>query len=160
MAGRLTNGSTGVIVVVPALVDVAGRVLGINTSGLTSGAALTIPANLAWTVAEALGQHGRVRRGYLGVRTQTVDIPDAGQTGLKREQRHGLLVLWLEAGGPAEKAGLLIGDIVVGVGGQQVSDPDDLFAALNSESVGKRVPVEVLRGGKPEVVTITVAERK
>ena len=142
------------------LVNTEGELLGLNTSGLAHGTALTIPVNTAWRIADALAKHGSVKRGYLGVRTQTVDIPDAGQTGLKREQRHGLLVLWLEAGGPAEKAGLLVGDIVVGVGGQQVSDPDDLFAALNSESVGKRVPVEVLRGGKPEVVTITVAERK
>jgi S1-C subfamily serine protease len=72
----------------------------------------------------------------------------------------GLLVLWLEDGGPAQKAGLLVGDILVGVAGKPVADPDDLFAALSGETVGKPVAVEVLRGGKPETINVTVAERK
>ncbi len=142
------------------LVDTEGQVLGLNTSGLTHGGALTIPVKSAWHIADALDKHGSVKRGYLGVRTQTVDIPDAAQKNLKRQQEQGLLVLWLEENGPAEHAGLLVGDILVGVGGQAVQDPDDLFAALGSDSVGKPVPVEVLRGGKPETLNVTVAERK
>ncbi len=89
-----------------------------------------------------------------------MDIPEPGQKALKREQAHGLLVLWLEENGPAAQAALLVGDILVGVGGHAVGDPDDLFASLNSETVGKAVPVEVLRGGKPETINVTVAERK
>lgn len=142
------------------LIDTEGQVLGLNTSGLTHGGALTIPVKAAWRIADALAKHGSVKRGYLGVRTQTVGIPEAGQTNLKREQQQGLLVLWLEEGGPAEKAGLLVGDILVGVGGQAVQDPDDLFAALGSDTVGKPAQVEVLRGGKPETISVTVAERK
>jgi S1-C subfamily serine protease len=71
-----------------------------------------------------------------------------------------LLILWLEAGGPAEKAGLLVGDILVRLGEQPLSDADDLFAALNSDTVGKSVPLQVLRGGRPETINVTVAERK
>ncbi len=142
------------------LINTEGEVLGLNTSGLTRGGALTIPVKAAARIADALAKNGTVKRGYLGVRTQTVSIPDASQKGLSREQSQGLLVLWLEENGPAEKAGLLVGDILVGVGGQAVSDPDDLFAALNSDTVGKAVPVEVLRGGKPETIQVTVAERK
>jgi S1-C subfamily serine protease len=142
------------------LVNTEGEVLGLNTSGLTHGDALTIPVKAAWRIAEALAKHGSVKRGYLGVRTQTVDIPEPSQKALKREQAHGLLVLWLEENGPAHKAALMVGDILVGVGGQAVGDPDDLFAALNSETVGKSIPVEVLRGGKPENISVTVAERK
>ena len=142
------------------LIDTEGQVLGLNTSGLTHGGALTIPVKAAWRIADALAKHGSVKRGYLGVRTQTVGIPEAGQTNLKREQQQGLLVLWLDEGGPAEKAGLLVGDILVGVGGQAVQDPDDLFAALGSDTVGKPAQVEVLRGGKPETISVTVAERK
>ena len=142
------------------LVNTEGEVLGLNTSGLTRGSALTIPVKGAWRIADALAKHGSVKRGYLGVRTQPVEIPDAGRTALNREQGHGLLVLWLDEGGPAAKSGLLVGDILVAINGQPVGDPDDLFSALNSDTVGKSVAVEVLRGGRPEAVNVTVGERK
>lgn len=142
------------------LVNTEGEVLGLNTSGLTPGPSLTIPVKAAWRIADELAKHGSVKRGYLGVRTQPVEIPDAARTSLKREQKSGLLVLWLEENGPAQKGGLFVGDILVGIGGQPVGDPDDLFAALNSDTVGKSIAVEVLRGGKPETVNVTVGERK
>ena len=142
------------------LVNTEGEVLGLNTSGLTRGSSLTIPVKVAWRVAEALATHGSVMRGYLGVRTQPVEIPEAAHQALKRDQEHGLLVLWLEEGGPAEKSGLLVGDILVAISGQPVGDPDDLFSALNTDTVGKAIAVEVLRGGRPETVSVTVGERK
>jgi S1-C subfamily serine protease len=142
------------------LINTEGQILGLNTSGLAHGTALTIPVKVAWRIADALAKYGSVKRGYLGVRTQTVSLPEASQKSLKRVQSQGLLVLWLEEGGPAEKAGVLVGDILVGVAGQQVSDPDDLFSALNSETVGKTIAIDILRGGKPETVNVTVAERK
>jgi len=139
------------------LVNTEGEVLGLNTSGLTRGSSLTIPVKMAWRVADELAKHGSVKRGYLGVRTQPVEIPEAA---LKREQKNGILVMWLEENGPAQKGGLFVGDTIVAIGGQPVSDPDDLFAALNSDIVGKSVVVEVLRGGKSETVNVTVGERK
>lgn len=142
------------------LVNTEGEVLGLNTSGLTRGSSLTIPVKVAWRIAEALEKHGSVKRGYLGVRTQPVEIPEAARTALQREQGQGLLVLWLEESGPAQASGLLVGDILVAINGQPVGDPDDLFAALNSETVGKAIAVEVVRGGRPETVQVTVAERK
>lgn len=142
------------------LINTEGEVLGLNTSGLTRGSSLTIPVKVAWRVADALAKNGSVKRGYLGVRTQPVEIPETARQALKREQEHGLLVLWLEEGGPAEKGGLFVGDILVAVNGQSVADPDDLFVALTSETVGKAITVEVLRGGRPETVHVTVGERK
>ena len=142
------------------LINTEGEVLGLNTSGLTRGSSLTIPIKVAWRVAEALATHGSVKRGYLGVRTQPVDVPEAARQTLQRGQEHGLLVLWLEEGGPAAKGGLLVGDIIVAVSGQPVSDPDDLFSALNSDTVGKAIAVEILRGGRPETIQVTVGERK
>jgi S1-C subfamily serine protease len=142
------------------LVNTDGDILGLNTSGLTQGSSLTIPVKVAWRVAEALAQHGTVKRGYLGVRTQPVEIPDSARKALGREQSHGLLVLWLEENGPAEKNGLLVGDILVAMSGQPVGDPDDLFSALGSDSVGRAIAVEILRGGRPETVQVTVGERK
>jgi len=128
------------------LINTEGEVLGLNTSGLTHGSSLTIPVKVAWRIADALAKHGSVKRGYLGVRTQPVS--------------NGLLVLWLEEGGPAENGGLLVGDILVAVSGQSVRDPDDLFSALNNDTVGKSTAVEVMRGGKPETVNVTIGERK
>lgn len=142
------------------LINTEGQVLGLNTSGLTRGSSLTIPVKVAWRVAEALSTHGSVKRGYLGVRTQPVQISEAARKSLQGEQEHGLLVLWLEEDGPAQGGGLLVGDILVAVSGQPVGDPDDLFAALGSESVGTSIRVDVLRGGKPETLQVTVGERK
>ena len=142
------------------LINTEGEVLGLNTSGLTRGSSLTIPVKVAWRVAEALAKYGSVKRGYLGVRTQPVEVPESARQALGREQEHGLLVLWLEEGGPAAQGGLLVGDILVAVSGQPVGDPDDLFSALNSDTVGKAVEVGVLRGGQPHTVSITVGERK
>ena len=137
-----------------------GEVLGLNTSGLAHGSALTIPAKVAWRIADSLEKHGTIKRGYLGVRTQSVELPESARNALNRDQEHGLLVLWLEEKGPAQQSGILVGDILVAVGGQSVGDPDDLFSALNSDTVGKSIAVEVLRGGKPETVKVNVGERK
>lgn len=142
------------------LVNTEGEVLGLNTSGLTHGSSLTIPSKVAWRIADELAKHGSVKRGYLGVRTQPVEIAEATRKSLKREQKSGLLILWLEENGPAQKGGLFVGDTIVAVAGQPVSDPDDLFAALKSDTVGKSVVVEVLRGGKAENVNVMVGERK
>ena len=142
------------------LINTEGDVLGLNTSGLTHGSSLTIPVRVAWQIAEALARHGTVKRGYLGVRTQPVEVPEAARKTLGREQAHGLLVVWLEEGGPAEKGGLLVGDILVAVSGQPVGDPDDLFSALGGDSVGKAIALELLRGGRPETIQVTVGERK
>jgi len=142
------------------LLNTEGEVLGLNTSGLSHNSALTIPVSVAWRVADELAKHGSVKRGYLGVRTQPVEIPETTRKALNRDQSRGLLVLWLEENGPAQKGGIFVGDTIVALGGQPVNDPDDLFAALTSDTVGKPIVVEILRGGKPETVNVTVGERK
>ena len=142
------------------LINTEGEVLGLNTSGLTRGSSLTIPVKVAWRTGQALALHGTVRRGYLGVRTQAVEIPEVSRQALKREQSQGLLVLWLEEGGPAQTSGLLVGDILVAINGQALQDADDLFSALGSDTVGRSIPVDVLRGGRPETVSVKVGERK
>ena len=141
------------------LVDAGGLVLGLNTSGLAHGAALTIPAGLAWSVAETLAKHGHVRRGFLGVRSQPVALPPAQRQALGREQESGLLLVSVEPGSPAEQGGLMVGDILVAVADQPVADPDALLVSLSGAVVGQPTPVEVLRGGQPQTLTVTVGER-
>jgi len=138
------------------LVDADGGVLGLNTSGLTRGGALTIPAEVAWPIGEALAKDGSVKRGYLGVRTQPVELPEGAAAG----QHQGLLIIWLEDRGPAASAGLLVGDIITGVGGKTVNDPDDIFRILTSAAVGKPIEVMIVRGGRAQSVRVQVGERK
>jgi S1-C subfamily serine protease len=142
------------------LIDTSGRVLGVNTSGLAQGMSLTIPAGLAWSTAATLAEHGAIRRGYLGIRSQPVAIPAAQQQALGREQTSGLLLVGVEEEGPAAQAGLLVGDILVGLAGQAVADPDDLLIRLAGEMVGQRTAVQLLRGGQPMTREVIIGERK
>ncbi|HWQ83266.1 MAG TPA: trypsin-like peptidase domain-containing protein [Anaerolineales bacterium] len=141
------------------LVNTAGKLVGLNTSGLSRGSALTIPASLAWEVAATLAEHGHIRRGYLGVRSQPVEITPAQQTVLGRTQASGLLLVWIEEGGPAAQGGLLVGDILAGLGEETVSDHDSLLAGLAGSRVGQAVDVRILRGGQPLTLQVVVGER-
>jgi S1-C subfamily serine protease len=141
------------------LVAADGTVLGINTSGLSNGGAITIPADIAWKVAETLVQNGRIKRGYLGIRSQTVEISNAFQQALKREQATGLLIVGVENDSPASKAGFIVGDILVAVAGVPVLHHDELFTRLNGDVAGNSAAIEILRGGQPQTVDVQVGER-
>jgi S1-C subfamily serine protease len=142
------------------LVDMDGHILGINTSGFTPGSSLVIPADLAWQVADSLSRLGRVRRGYLGIRSQPVDLPQRVKMLLRRDQTSGLLLVGVEEGSPAEKVGMMIGDILVDLAGKPVTDHDALMTLLGSDLVGQSVPIEVLRGGVPQVFEIKINEKE
>ncbi len=141
------------------LVNADGTIFGINTSGFGSGSAITIPADLAWKIAETLEKHGKIKRGYLGIRSQTVDIPADAQKSLKREQSTGLLLVGVESESAAAKGGLIVGDILVGVAGEAVAHHDELYTRLSGDVVGKSTAIDVVRGGKLETVKVTVGER-
>ncbi|HUE97887.1 MAG TPA: trypsin-like peptidase domain-containing protein [Anaerolineales bacterium] len=141
------------------LVAADGTVLGLNTSGLANGAAVTVPADIAWRIADALVKHGRIKRGYLGIRSQTVEIPEASQKALKRDQATGLLVVGVENDSPASQGGLMVGDILVAVAGATVPHHDELFARLNGEVAGKSAPIDILRGGQPQTLNVLIGEK-
>ena len=141
------------------LVNGDGTIFGINTSGFGNGGAITIPADIAWKIAETLAKYGKIKRGYLGIRSQTVEISADARKSLKREQETGLLLVGLEADSPAGKGGLMVGDILVGVAGDTVAHPDDLFVRLSGDVVGRSVAINVLRGGKLESVNVEIGER-
>lgn len=140
------------------LIDTSGAVVGITTTGLVGGVALAIPAEIAWSIADALQKHGSIKRGFLGISSQPVQLPE-GQRGGKDQDR-GLLIVRVDADSPAGKGGLLLGDVVVALDGQSVKDTDDLQALLTGDRVGRAVPVEVIRGGSLQTVNVTVGERK
>src|SRR5215213_1764120 len=139
------------------LIDARGDVLGIMTTGLARGLALAIPAELAWRVANTLGERGSVKRGYLGILSQPVQLPDGQRLGLT--QKGGLLVVGVEEGSPAGRGGLIIGDILATLDGQPVEDTEDLLVLLTGERVGREVPVRVIRGGGLQELQVTVGER-
>ena len=141
------------------LINGEGRVFGINTSGFHSGGAITIPADVALNTAETLAKYGKIKRGYLGIRSQTVNIPAEGQQQLNRKQETGLLIVGLEADSPAGKGGLMVGDILTGVAGAAIEHHDELFTRLSGDVVGKFTSLDVLRGGKLQVVDVVVGER-
>ena len=128
------------------LVSAAGKFIGLNTSAMLRDVTLTIPAGTIRRVAEALLRHGRVKRGYLGVGAQTVRLPKAiaEQAG----QETGLLLGSVEAGSPAERSGLFMGDTLLSLAGQRTAHLDDLLAALSGDRVGQTVPARILRGGQ------------
>lgn len=141
------------------LIDSQGQVLGINTSGIGRGRSVTIPAAKAWQIAEALKDGGAVKRGFLGIRGQIVELDEDNQKLLKREQASGVLLVELEKDSPAAASELKVSDIVVGFNGQPVETHESLMAQLNNGSVGQSSQVEVLRGEKVVSVEVTVGER-
>lgn len=142
------------------LVDSEGRVLGINTSGFGPGASLAIPVAHAFRVAQSLNEYGRVRRGFLGIRSQTVELTPQLQQRLGRSQPSALLLLGVERGQPADRAGLMVGDILAALDGKRIENHDALLDNLNGERVGRTVMMEILRGGQPVQVQVVIGERR
>jgi len=132
------------------LVDVEGRVLGINTSGLSRVMPVAIPISTVNRVVEELLEKGRVARGYLGLGMHPVRLPDG---------RGGVIVIDLQTDGPAGRAGLLIGDVLLQLNGSPVTDTDDVHANLGPASVGKKLKASIVRGGDDKEIEITVGER-
>jgi S1-C subfamily serine protease len=139
-----------------ALISAGGRVLGINTSAMR-GISLTIPTDTVRRVVETLMTHGKMRRGYLGIGTQTAKLSAASAE--RAGQVYGLLVVSVEPESPAEQGGVLIGDVLISFNGSPLQSPEDLIRALRSESIGKTVPIQVVRGGALQMLQVTVGER-
>ncbi|BAY35246.1 PDZ/DHR/GLGF domain-containing protein (plasmid) [Nostoc carneum NIES-2107] len=141
------------------LVDAAGNVVGMNTSG-RRGTALTIPVATVNRVVEQLLAKGHIARGYLGVGMQPVRLPNNLITALNLLSATGVIVVNVEPAGPADTAGVLLGDVLVKLDGTTVSDTGDVMALLNSsDRVGKTVPLQVVRGGVLVELAIAIGER-
>jgi S1-C subfamily serine protease len=140
-----------------ALVDASGQILGLNTSAVLRDTTISIPVPTLRRVVDALLKNGKVRRGYIGVRSQPVKLPEKIQAQLKQES--GLLLLSVEADSPAERGGLAMGDTIVAMGGDPIRHLDQLLATLSDDRIGQAVEVSVLRGGQVQKLKVTVGEQ-
>ena len=140
------------------LVDGRGRVMGINTSGPRS-IVLTIPPETINRVVGQLLEKGRIVRGYLGLGMQPVRLPESVKQALNLHGTSGIIIVAVEPSSPAEKAGLLIGDVLVALDGVPVGDIADVQALLGPERVGTVIGASIIRGGLLAERTIMIGER-
>lgn len=141
------------------LVESGGRVLGINSSGLARASALTLPVATVDRVVNELVKKGHVARGYLGLAVQPVRLPEPMRQTLGLKSSVGLVIVNLQPGGPADRAGLLLGDIIAGVDGREIGDPAEILDLLGSEGVGKQASLVIIRAGETRSVSVTIGER-
>ncbi len=134
-----------------------GAALGLVTAGLARGAAMIVPPATLRRVVKSLLAHGEIRRGYLGIATHPVALPPEARARTGEEL--ALLVVRVEPDSPAARAGFLLGDAVLAVGGERLQDPGELWALLAEDRIGEAVTLRVLRGGEPREVQVTVGAR-
>jgi len=141
------------------LINMQGEVVGINTAIIASGQGIgfAIPINMAKGIITQLRSSGEVTRGWLGVGIQPLSKEMAEYYGLKNGK--GVLVTNVFEGDPAEKAGIRPQDIILEVGGKQISDSRDLTRTVAGLGVGESVEIQVLREGKKKSFTVTIAKR-
>lgn len=140
------------------LVDLDGRVVGLNTSGLLRGQSVTIPTATLQRVAKQLEAHGKIRRSYLGLTMQPLGLPEEVRKATGEEV--GLIVVAVEPAGPSDQAGLRFGDTVLHMGDDTVKTVEDVFAYLRKDHVGEKIPVKFYRQGKVETVQVTLGARR
>ncbi len=133
-----------------AFVDMSGSVIGIATAASIRGLGVIIPAPIAWKTAAALLEHGKIRRGYLGISGQPVRLND---------EQNALLIVDVKSDSPAAAAGLRVGDSIIKFDGHPVEEPEDLLDLLTGDRVGKSVDINIVRGDGTKDVKVTIGER-
>jgi S1-C subfamily serine protease len=141
------------------VVDGAGQVIGMATPRFGRFGVVAVPGAVVSRVVDTLLQKGRIPRGYLGVGLQPVQLPDALRASLQRQEKAAAIVLEVEPNSPADKAGIVIGDIFLSFGEQTVTRLESIHSQLHSEQIGKSLAVRIVRGGAARDVVITIGER-
>jgi S1-C subfamily serine protease len=141
------------------LIDSRGRVLGINTVGLSRSVGLTVPVSTVNRVVAQLREKGQIVRGYLGLGMHPIPLPQDLKSALNLSADSGLIVVSVAAEGPGSKAGILFGDVIIALQGKPVSSLRDLQNFLQPEFVGKEISVSIIRGGKSVDVKMHIGER-
>ncbi|HEY6968542.1 MAG TPA: trypsin-like peptidase domain-containing protein [Candidatus Angelobacter sp.] len=140
------------------LVNAEGEILGLNTAGLHRSG-IAVPAATVARVAAELLEKGRIERPWLGVAMQSVGVPESLRTRLNLIASEGLLIVHVEPGSPAEKAGMLLGDLLLEIDGKPVAETDAVLEALRSHKPGSSAELKLARGGSLVKTTVTLAAR-
>jgi S1-C subfamily serine protease len=139
-----------------AFVDTNGGLLGIATAAAIRGLGVVIPTAIAWKTVGTVLEHGRMKRGYLGIAGQPVSLPENQRVEGRAE---AVLIVAVTDTSPAAVGGVLVGDLLIALDGHPVESPQDLMDRLLDTQVGRPVSLRVLRGGAAVDVTVTVGER-
>ncbi len=137
------------------ILGVDGRIVGMATSAFGREGGIALTKSTVGPVVANLIQHGSIRRAYLGVGAQTVMLP--ASTVEETGQESGVLLNSVEAESPAERGGLVVGDILISLDGEPVRDPGDLALALRGNHADKEVRLQILRGGAPHELLVVLA---
>lgn len=141
------------------LLDTRGRVLGINTTYSRGRFAITIPTTTVNRVVDQILRVGKVMQGYLGVGLQPVELPASLQQSLQLSQPVGVLIVSVESDSPADRAGMFVGDILLTLGDQTITNVRALRSQLGLDRVGQSIVARLIRGGELIDLTLTVGER-
>jgi S1-C subfamily serine protease len=141
------------------LVDAQGKLIGINTAYVWQRG-IAIPVNKVKNITDRLLTGGKIKKAYLGLIANTVALPQEIQEEVGIDQETGVMVFQVEPGAPAKKAGLTMGDVIVGFNGKPVTDFYDLPRLLVEDVAGKQTKLTVIREDKLLELTITPAERE
>ncbi|MCH9058575.1 MAG: trypsin-like peptidase domain-containing protein [Planctomycetes bacterium] len=141
------------------LVDTGGRAIGINSSHFRPGQGITVPAATVQRVIETLRKDGRIRRAYLGIGSQSTALP-AALRETADGQETALLIVSVDDESAAGRAGIMVGDLLIGIDGESIADAEALQSELDSERVGATVSIRLLRGGEPLELSATLGERE
>ena len=142
-----------------AVIDAYGRVIGIATPRFARFGAIAVPAATVNRVVDALLKSGHIPHGYLGVGLHPIRLPDALRQTIQRKEKTAAMVVEVAPDGPAHKAGIMIGDLLLSFGSQSISRVEDVHAQLAADAIGKTVAVQLLRGGVPQEAKIVIGER-
>lgn len=138
------------------LLNTEGRVLGINTHGLDRGRPLTIPPKTVDRVVNELLEKGHIARPHLGLAMQPVQLPESLQE--KAKSAAGLLTAYVHPGGPADKAGVLVGDILIELQGKSGEELENIPSLVRGSKIGDCVPVKILRGGNAITLNVILGD--
>ncbi|HEY6250237.1 MAG TPA: trypsin-like peptidase domain-containing protein [Candidatus Angelobacter sp.] len=140
------------------LVNPQGEIVGLNTAGLHRSG-ITVPAATVGRVTTELLEKGRIERPYLGLAMQPVALPESLRSTLNLMASEGLLVAHVEPGSPADKGGMLLGDLLIEIEGKPTADTDAVQEVLRAFKVGRTIAIKLVRGGALSTASLTLAAR-
>jgi S1-C subfamily serine protease len=151
---RLYPGQSG-----SALVNGRGELLGVNSSVLARESVITLPTETVDRVLKELLERGHIARPYLGIAMQEVSVPEEWRASVGSDQEHGLLVMHVAPEGPAQRAGINLGDLIVGADAQPVDGFRQLHHILRQKRTGEALKLRMLRAGNPTEAGVTLGDR-